>query len=552
MTTRFISMTTRYGKVWRLRVLLLLLVAATLVLLVLNLVDLLRLAWEYGSWSAMWADRWRLENGLASLLTSGAFHLFVLFVGWSAWFRLRRRKLDQLRLRRSEQKYRDIINHAGEAIFLLDSDGRVLEWNKAAEKLFGVPRRNVLTKPFRDIHLCYGIEVERAMGDARQHRRSLTFEFPFPRSGNPRGEISLTISAVAGPSELVDTPAAFVVIARDITHEKQLESKMSETEKLVGIGQLSAGIAHQLNTPLGSILLSAQMLEESGLGEDEAEDVRRIIRQTGQCRGIIKGLLNFARPSGSERSLVQLPEVVRETAYLLEKNLKLAGVRVDIREEAGAEVRGNRNELDQVFFNLLANAVDAMPGGGTITVVFREGPPGEVEVEFRDSGEGIPPEHRERVFLPFFTTKEYGKGTGLGLSIVARIVHEHGGRINLSSEVGEGTAFILFFPRPVRLRPVKVEDSGDTAVGTDPAAEGTAAADGASTVRTEAGTAAKDAAGGGKADTPGEDGDTPRDGTGDDGTKIDTGIGTDTGTETGTKNDAGTTTDRARDRGRAS
>ena len=305
------------------------------------------------------------------------------------------------------------------------------------------------------------------MADAGNLQRSLTFEFPFVRNGHRNGQISLTISPVSGSSGPEELAPSYVVIARDVTNEKQLASKMSETEKLAGIGQLAAGIAHQLNTPLGSILLSAQMLEDAALGEDEAEDVRRIMRQTEQCRSIIKGLLNFARPSGSERTLVSLADVVRETVYLMEKSLKVASVRIAITEETDAEVRGNRNELDQVFFNLLANAVDAMPQGGQIDIAFRDGIPGEVAVEFRDTGEGIPGEHRDKVFLPFFTTKEYGRGTGLGLSIVARIVHEHGGRIELRSERGEGTIFLLSFPRPGKRR-VEGRPAGEPPALTDP------------------------------------------------------------------------------------
>jgi signal transduction histidine kinase len=111
-------------------------------------------------------------------------------------------------------------------------------------------------------------------------------------------------------------------------------------------------------------------------------------------------------------------------------------------------VVGNRNELDQVFFNLLVNAVDAMPEGGRIEIRIGEGDPGEVQVSFADTGPGIPSEHRDEIFLPFFTTKDYGKGTGLGLSIVARIVHEHGGRIELDTDHAPGSRFILTFPRP--------------------------------------------------------------------------------------------------------
>ncbi len=426
---------------------LVLLSAAVLIEVVIDLGQ--RLLGEEQPWRAALRGLLVIDRTLLPLLLSKPVQIALMLAAWAWWLSTRRRQTDQMRLRRSEQKFRSIINNAGEAIFLLDARGRVLEWNKSAEALFDAPRRDVLNRPFRDIHVCYGVEIERAMADADRLGRRLTFEYPFPRSGRQGGLISLTISPITAGAQARDAPGrAYVVIARDITSERQLETKMSETEKMVGIGQLAAGIAHQLNTPLGSILLSAQMLEESVKGEEDVEDIRRIIRQTEQCRGIIKGLLNFARPSGSERTRVRLGEVVRETVHLLEKNVKLAGVEVVIEERNEAVVLGNRNELNQVFFNLLANALDAMPHGGSVTITLGDGAPGEVEAVFADTGEGIAPKYHDQVFLPFFTTKEYGKGTGLGLSIVARIVHEHGGRIEMQSQVGQGTSFHLAFPKP--------------------------------------------------------------------------------------------------------
>jgi PAS domain S-box-containing protein len=424
-----------------------LLTAAVVVEIVIGLGR--RLLGEEQPWRAALRGLLGFDRTLLPLLLSTPLQIAVVLAAWAWWLASRLRQVHQLRLRRSEQKFRNMINQVGEAIFLLDSEGRILEWNKSAETLFDVPRRDVLNRPFRDIHLCYGVEIERAMADADRLGRLLTFEYPFPRRGQPVGLISLTISpSAAGADGGGATARAYVVIARDITSERQLETKMSETEKLAGIGQLAAGIAHQLNTPLGSILLSAQMLEESIKGEEDAEDVRRIIRQTEQCRSIIKGLLNFARPSGTERTRINLAEVVRETIHLLDKNIRLAGVEVVIEERGDAVVLGNRNELDQVFFNLLANALDAMPGGGRVTITLGDGAPGEIEAVFADTGEGIPLKYHDKVFLPFFTTKEYGKGTGLGLSIVARIVHEHGGRIEMQSKEGEGTLFHLAFPKP--------------------------------------------------------------------------------------------------------
>lgn len=419
----------------RARLLLVVLIALATGLLILNLTDLL------GNVAG------QSEHSVQQIVITGALHLLTLAAAAVIWFTLRGRERDQERLQRSEQKHRTIINHAGEAIFLLDGAGTIREWNKAAEQLFGAARRTVLGKPLQDVHLCNELELDSALADAERLRRSLTFEFPFPRPDRPEGLIELTLSPMPLAERGGNHDPWIVVIARDVTSERQLESRMSQAEKLAGIGQLAAGIAHQLNTPLGSILLSAQMLADLPRCEDEAEDVQRIIRQTEQCRQIIKGLLNFARPQSSERGAVLLGDVVYETVYLMENTLKVAGVEVTMHDGENPEVLGNRNELDQVFFNLLVNAVDAMPDGGCIDVAIGRGDPGEVSVSFADTGSGIPADQRDKVFLPFFTTKPYGKGTGLGLSIVARIIHEHGGRIELDNEAATGTRFLLSFPR---------------------------------------------------------------------------------------------------------
>ncbi len=438
----------RPGRILRFQIFRGTLVGGSLAYILINLFELHVVYQETGSLQGLWQAEWKSGLVLTEMLQSGLFQLFLLILGWSALFRLKVTELSNLRLKRSETKYRSIINHAGEAIFLLDHSGRIMEWNKAAEDLFHLPRRNVLNRKIKDLALDKDLALNRAITDIRRLGRSFTYEARLETENRPATQISVTLSSISpGAGPLADKRGSFVVIARDITSEKQLENRMSETEKLAGIGQLAAGIAHQLNTPLGSILLSAQMLEDTIKDEDDSEDIHRIIRQTEQCRGIIKGLLNFARPTGSERGSMNLAEAITETAYLMEKNLKLAGVELNVTEDTNSFVFGNRNELEQVFFNLLANAIDSMPNGGSIDVGMMDGGPGEVLVEFRDTGEGIPAENHDRVFLPFFTTKDYGKGTGLGLSIVARIVHEHGGRIELDSKPGKGTEFRLWFPR---------------------------------------------------------------------------------------------------------
>jgi PAS domain S-box-containing protein len=438
----------RPGRAVRLQFFLAFLIGATLAFVLNTLIQLNITYQNTGSLEAVWREEWRSGRAITSIIWSGPFHLFLLALGWSAFMRLRAGEMGNIRLRRSEAKYRSIINHAGEAIFLLDDRGRVLEWNKAAEELFGLYRRHALNRAIADLDLGLERDLDQALADLQRGGRSLNYETRRQDKGGHVAQISLTLSTFRsdGGDKLANA-GSFVVIARDITSEKQLESRMSETEKLVGIGQLAAGIAHQLNTPLGSILLSAQMLDDVVEDEDASEDVRRIIRQTEQCRGIIKGLLNFARPTGSERDRMNLEDAITETAFLMEKKLKVAGVALKVEARTEPWIFGNRNEVEQVFFNLLANALDALPAGGNITVTIEDAGAGEIMVVFRDDGEGIPATNHDRIFLPFFTTKDYGKGTGLGLSIVARIVHEHGGRIELESEGGTGTVFRLWFPR---------------------------------------------------------------------------------------------------------
>jgi signal transduction histidine kinase len=434
------------SRVLRLRLIMGILALGSVAYLTLNFLKLTTDFQNAGSWLEFWQGEWKSGRVFTDVIRSGPFQLFVIILGWSGYFRFRQREMINIRLLRSEQKFRAIINHAGEAVFLLDMEGRVREWNKAAEGLFHTSRRQVMNRKFEDLGLDLNLDLAAVFKDVQRIRRSLTYEIQVSRPGVGPQVLSTTFSYIdPGAGVLAEKTGSFVVLAHDITSEKQLESRMSETEKMAGIGQLAAGIAHQLNTPLGSILLSAQMLEETIKEEDDAEDVRRIIRQTEQCRGIIKGLLNFARPTGSGRSRVSLDEVVNDTVYLMEKNLKVADVTVFVENSCDPWVYGNRNELEQVFFNLLANSLDAMKKGGRIVISIHTGDPGEIKVDFKDDGEGISRENQDRVFLPFFTTKDYGKGTGLGLSIVARIVHEHGGRIEMNSEPGRGTVFSLSF-----------------------------------------------------------------------------------------------------------
>jgi two-component system NtrC family sensor kinase len=233
---------------------------------------------------------------------------------------------------------------------------------------------------------------------------------------------------------------------------KESQEAMVQQEKMVGIGQLAAGIAHELNTPLGTIIGYSQMLRED-LAQQKAAagnlaDVDEIIGQAGRCRDLVKNLLNFSRRSSTEKVNTNINDIIRKILSLIEHDFEMKGVRVQLDLDPEVpHTRVNENEIAQVVLNLANNAADSMPAGGDLQVSTRfDETAGRLCITMHDSGCGIKESDRTRVFEPFFTTKEVGKGTGLGLSICYKIVENHLGAIEFDSEVGKGTTFRVYLP----------------------------------------------------------------------------------------------------------
>ena len=233
---------------------------------------------------------------------------------------------------------------------------------------------------------------------------------------------------------------------------KESQDAMIQQEKMVGVGQLAAGIAHELNTPLGTIIGYAQMLRED-LGtiptvNGSLGDVDEIIEQAGRCRDLVKNLLNFSRRSTTEKALADINGIVRKILSLVEHDFALKRVHIHTTLAAGLpKSRVNENEIAQVVLNLASNAVDSMPDGGDLHIrtLYQESTD-RVCIEVSDTGLGISESDRTRVFEPFFTTKEVGKGTGLGLSICYKIVENHMGSLEFESVIGRGTTFRVYLP----------------------------------------------------------------------------------------------------------
>jgi two-component system, NtrC family, sensor kinase len=222
------------------------------------------------------------------------------------------------------------------------------------------------------------------------------------------------------------------------------------SEKLASLGLLSAGVAHEINTPLTGISSYVQMLQKRLTDTHYAEILKKIEAQTDRVGRIIKNLLTFARsPSDASFHKVNLKELIDEIVSLIEYKLKSMNIRLELELGDTPPVYAQAERLQQVFINIILNALDAMPAGGLLHIEI-EGGGDRALVRIRDSGSGIKPEHLPHIFDPFFTTKGVGKGTGLGLSISYSIIKEHQGEIEVESEPGKGTVFTIALPYDAR------------------------------------------------------------------------------------------------------
>ena len=267
------------------------------------------------------------------------------------------------------------------------------------------------------------------------------------RLNTPAGETRVTNIAIAPLVSKDFSVIGRLIIVDDITERMELESQLSQSEKLSSIGLLAAGVAHEVNTPLAVISSYAQMLSKQVSSDvKQAALLEKITKQTFRASEIVNSLLNFSRTSGTEFADVDLNRVIKDTLTLLEHQFKTA--RVVVKEDFHPDlptIHGNTGKLQQVFLNLFLNARDAMQGGGKLEVRTWSDD-GVARIEVGDTGEGIAPENLLRIYDPFFTTKAARKGTGLGLSVSYGIMQEHGGAIEVENRRTGGALFRLELP----------------------------------------------------------------------------------------------------------
>ena len=229
----------------------------------------------------------------------------------------------------------------------------------------------------------------------------------------------------------------------------EAQQQLMQSEKMASVGQLAAGVAHEVNNPLGTILLYSHMLlEKRGNKDSSREELEIIAKEATRCRDIVRGLLDFARQRKLQIENIDLNKILIEILSLASKQPSFQKVEIIKALDSSLPLMsGDPVQLKEVFLNIVSNAGEAMPDGGKVTVFSRfNNGGGNIEVTIRDTGFGIPPENLNKIFMPFFTTKKIGQGTGLGLAIAYGIVKMHRGSIDVESKQKEGTTFVVKLP----------------------------------------------------------------------------------------------------------
>ncbi|HLX95222.1 MAG TPA: ATP-binding protein [Verrucomicrobiae bacterium] len=362
-------------------------------------------------------------------------------------------------LQRAEEKIRDqaeLLNHAQDAILVLDIQHRVVFWNKGAERLYGWTTEEAAGKNADELLFKGGSGPPKGY-EAIFQTGAWTGELEqIRKAGRPATVESRWTLVHDGKG----TPRSILIINTDITEKKSYEVQLLRSQRMESIGKLAGGIAHDLNNALTPIIVGTQLLRGNNSAADRDRMLDTISASANRGAAMVRHILTFARGAKGQSQQVPLSNLVKEIAKVIQDTFsKSILINVNLGK-ALWNVSGDTTELYQVLLNLCVNARDAMPQGGELTLnadnqtlsraaksVFADVPAGDyVVLAVADTGTGIPPEVLPRIFEPLFTTKAPDKGTGLGLSTVAGIVKNHNAYIQIHTEAGKGTEFKIYLP----------------------------------------------------------------------------------------------------------
>lgn len=354
-------------------------------------------------------------------------------------------------LAKSEKLYKSLVESAEDTIINVDCRGDIISINRYGVRLFGYTPQGIIGKSIYDVFPGRaGSEIQHLIDQvfATHRGRRATLEVLL---NGKEYHLNLNLTPIREDGEIMSV----LIIAHDITSSKKMEEQLYHTEKLASLGQLAAGVAHEINNPLAIILgFTDMLLEKTAADSKEYRILKTIERQGNNCKKIVENLMSFARSPERVQYETDINRNVEMVMEVVKNTLLTRKVKYHLQLAPGLpRVRGDAAQLQQVFLNLITNAVNAMPQGGDLTITTGLNATGDrVRIIFADTGEGIKKEHLPRIYDPFFTTRKVGEGTGLGLSVSYAILTKFGGTIECVSRTREeakdqsGTTFTITLP----------------------------------------------------------------------------------------------------------
>ena len=360
-------------------------------------------------------------------------------------------------LKKTKEFFESVIQSSASAIVAADRSGKILFLNRAAEELFGYSMEEALQRTTVEQVYPSGMarEIMRKLRDENLGGKGKLASTKITIINANGEEIPVEITAAIiyeGGGREVATMGIYNDLRDKLAVEKKLkeaQAQLAQSEKLASVGQLAAGVAHEINNPLGGILLYANLAMESiNKSAPVHEYLGYVIEDANRCKDIVKNLLAYSRQTSLTKTINQMNTLVDKGLVLIRDQKVFSNIIIDKRmSDEMMLIHSDKDQLSQVIINLVMNAIDAMNGEGILTLrTYRDKPAKKVYLEVSDTGCGIPKENLSKIFDPFFTTKEPGKGTGLGLSTAYGIIKENGGNISVKETSPQGTTFLVELP----------------------------------------------------------------------------------------------------------
>jgi PAS domain S-box-containing protein len=344
---------------------------------------------------------------------------------------------------RKDQFFASILKNSADAIITLDAEERVTSWNKGAEATFGYTEQEMLGRSL-DVLMPQELkeqrELETISAVARSEGLLRSYQTQRLAKDGQIIDVLFTRTAIRDPEGNL---IGFSSVLKNVSEQKLLDRHLAQMEKLSAIGELAAGLAHEIKNPLAGIKGAIEIIRESmASAHPHRQILGEVLSEVGRIDRSVMNLLSYSKPKPPDFTKVDLVRVIGNVVSFVQKIADSKGIRLHtVPSSESVLITGDENELKQLFMNLILNSLEAIEKQGNIWIRLQTSADFHVNIEIIDDGPGIAPEQLPKVFLPFFTSKKHG--TGLGLATCKRIVTNHGGEIRVDSEVGRGTRFTI-------------------------------------------------------------------------------------------------------------